>query len=283
MKIFNVGKNLSQQSQAEQEADRREKEAQEFNLVGTGGFLNLVKYLVFGILAALNVRLFITVVPGAWGKVIGITAVLFECFAIYGWNNQGRSAGMHKTVLTWIAILFTAVSFVHASASFYELIGLGPSLGWPLFVYSHGIAFPLLFTLMTAGVCALYKTHWSAKVATEQAQTQIEIAKGRADLLHQTAALRGKSELSRAHLAHYEEQMKTEGQFLELLRRVVTMEQEKSSLLSQIADPATRRRMAELLERDDNQDGTADILQKQELRDEARSLMNGADRSHLKN
>jgi hypothetical protein len=281
--IFGIGKNLSQQSQAQQEAERREREAREFDLVGTGGFLNVVKYVVFGILAALNVRLFITVVPGTWGKVIGITAVLFECFAIYAWNNQGRSAGAHQRVMVWIAVLFTGVSFVHASASFYELIGLGPSLGRPLYVYSHGIAFPLLFTLMTAGVCALYKTHWSAKVAKEQASTQVEIAKDRADLLRRTAALRSKAELSRAELAHYEEEMKTEAQFLELLRRVVTIEQEKESLLSSIGNPATRRRMAELLERDENHDGTPDILQSANMRDEAKSLMNGVDRNRLPN
>lgn len=281
--IFNIGKNLSRQSQSQQEAEAREQEAQQFDLVGTGGFLNVVKYVVFGILAALNVRLFVTVVPGTWGKVIGITAVLFECFAVYAWNNQGRSAGKHQRALIWIAYLFTGVSFLHASASFYELIGLGPSIGWPLYFYSHGIAFPLLFTMMTAGVCALYKTHWSADAAKEQAKTQTGIAKDRADLLRRATALRSKAELSRAELAHYEEEMKTEAQFLELLRRVVTMEQEKESLLSSIANPATRRRMAELLDRDENRDGTHDILQNTQMRDEARTLLNGSDRSYRPN
>lgn len=281
--MFNIGKNLSRQSQTQQEADAREREAQEFDLVGTGGYLTVVKYVVFGILAALNFRLFYTVVHGAWGLTIAITAVLFEGFAVYAWNNQKRSAGLHRQALVWIAVLFTGVSFVHASASFYELIGMGPAIGAPLQIYSHFVAFPLLFTFMTAGVCSLYFTHWSRLAAKEQAQTQTEIAKDRADLLRRTAALRSKAELSRAELAHYEEEMKTEGHFIDLLRRVVTMEQEKNALLSQIKDPATRHRMAQLLERDEDQNGEADILRDRGMQDEARTLLNGIDRNQRPN
>lgn len=274
--IFGIGKNLSQQSQAQQEAEAREKEAQKVDLVGTGGFLSVVKYAVFGVLGALNFRLFVTVLHfSAWGITIGLVAVLFECFAVYCWNNQGRAADKHAKALYHIAVIFTAVSFVHASASFYELVGLGPSIGWPLYFYSHAIAFPLLFTLMTGAVCILYKTHWSAQVAKEQAETQTQIAKDRADLLRRTAALKSKSELSRAEIVHYEEELKRESEFLVLIHRAVTMESEKDAILSSISNPATRRRMAELLDRDLDGDGVPDILQRQELRQEAQSLLNG--------
>lgn len=286
--IFGIGKNLSQQGQAQQEAEARQKELENVDLVGTGGFLNIVKYAVFIVLAALNFRLFVTVVHGtpgrnAWGIAIGITAILFECFAIYGWNNQRRSAGKHHKALVLIAYTFTFVSFIHASASFYELIGMGPSLGYPLYFYSHYIAFPLLFTLMVAAVCVLHHTHWSKEVAQEQANVQTEMAKDRAKLLVQTATLHNKAELNRAHLAHYEEEMKTEAQFLEFLRRVVTMEREKEALLSQIADPATRRRMAELLGRDADGDSVPDILQNADMRKEAQTLLNGLDRNSRPN
>ena len=283
MKFLNIGQNLSRENQAGAEAEQREKEAQEFDLVGTGGFLIVVKYAVFGILAALNFRLFYTVVHGAWGMTIAFTAVLFECFAVYAWNNQKRSAGMHRVALVWIAILFTGVSFVHASASFYELIGAGPSLGEPLRIYSHFIAFPLLFTLMTAGVCVLYFTHWSRAVAKAQAETQTQIAKDRAALLTQTTQLRNKAEKGRADLAHYQEQMATEVEFIEFLEKVVKMEANKTALLSQISDPATRRRMAELLGRDADGDGVADVLQQRELQEEARGLLNGINRDSRPN
>jgi hypothetical protein len=284
MKSFlGIGRKLNDQNQAKTEAERREKEAQEYDLVGTGGFLIVVKYVVFGILAALNFRLFYTVVHGAWGFSIAVTAVLFEAFAVYAWNNQKRSAGMHRQALIWIATIFTAVSFVHASASFYELIGAGPSLGAPLFVYSHYVAFPLLFTLMMVGVCSLYITHWSRRVAKAQAQTQTQTMIDRADLIRRTAELRNKSELERAELAHYTESLETDKQFVELLRQVVSVENEKASLLARISDPQTRRRMAELLGRDDNGDGVPDVLQKPELQREARSLLNGVDRSQRPN
>lgn len=281
--FLNIGKKLAAQSQVEREKEAREREAQQFDLADTGGFLIIVKYAVFGILAALNFRLFFTVVHGAWGLAIASEAVLFECFAVYAWNNQKRSADTHRRALIAIAVIFTMVSFVHASVSFYELIGMGPSLGHPLQVYSHYVAFPLLFTLMMAGVCTLYYTHWSANAAKAQAKTQVDIAKDRADLLRRTAELRSKSELSRAELGHYEEEMQTEAQFIELLRKAVSMEQEKASLLSQISDPNARRRMAELLGRDLNQDGIADVLQSSTLQNEARQLLNGHDQGNRKN
>lgn len=278
--MFSVGKKLNSQDQAKREAADREREAGQFDLVGTGGFLTAVKYTVFGILAALNFRLFYTVVPGEWGLAIAATSVLFEAFAVYGWNNQKRSSGMHRTALVWIALLFTSVSFVHASVSFYALVGLGPEIGRPLYVYSHYVAFPLLFTMMTAGVCVLYFTHWSKETAKSQAENQTQIAVGRADLIRRTAQLRSEAELERAELAHYEEKLNTDAAFVELLRRVVSVEQEKSKLLNQITDPHTRRRMAELLERDDNQDGIADVLQHKSLQHEAHSLLNGEDKSY---
>jgi hypothetical protein len=275
MNFLQTGKKLSLQSQADEEADRRQKEAQEFDLVQIGGFLSVVKYAVFGILAALNLRLFISVVPGAWGLVIGITAVLFEAFAVYAWNNQARAAERHRQALYMIAVVFTAVSFVHASASFYELIGLGPSLGWPLYIYSHAIAFPLLFTLMTAAVCVLHRTHWSAEAAMQQAKTQTDIARNRADLLRRTAALQSKAELGRAELSHYEDELRNEQSFLNLLERVVSVESEKDRLLSTIRDEGTRKRMAEILQRDLNRNGVPDVLEHRELQNEAHSLLNG--------
>lgn len=283
MNFLNIGKNLSTQSQHEREKESRQKEAEQFDLASTDGFPSFVKYAVFGVLAALNFRLFYIVVPGTWGLVISGTAVLFEYFAVYAWNNQKKSAGRHKDVLTWISYLFTGVSFIHASASFYELIGMGPSLGRPLQVYSHYVAFPLLFTMMMIAVCALYKTHWSAEAAKKQAETATQIAKDRADLLRRTAELNSKGELSRAELAHYEEEMKTEAAFMELLRKTVAMEQEKRIMLAKVQDPATRRRLAELLGRDLNEDGIPDVLQSPALQAEARQLMNGEDRGKLPN
>lgn len=273
MNFLNIGKNLSQQSQAEQESEDRKREVEEFDLVGLGGFLNVVKYAVFAVLGALNFRLFLTVVPGVWGMVIAASAILFECFAIYCWNNINKSAGRHQKALSLIAYGFTGISFVHASASFYELIGTGPSLGEPLRIYSHYVAFPLLFTAMVTAVCALYATHWSSKVSKKQAETQQSMAIDRADLIRRDAKLKMQAEQNRAELAHYEEEMKTEAQFIELLRKTVTQEQEKVKLLGQIKDPHTRRRMADILERDLDGDGIADVLQEKALQAEARHIL----------
>lgn len=61
MSLFNFGRALS--------ADKNKSElpqTQDFDLAGTGGFLSVVKYLVFAILASLNFHLFFTHAPGIW-------------------------------------------------------------------------------------------------------------------------------------------------------------------------------------------------------------------------
>lgn len=273
--LMNIGKNLNKQTQAERESESRQKEAENYNLVGLGGYLWVVKYAVFVLLAALNFRLFVIVVKGQWGLAVAFTAILFEGFAIYGWHNLNRSAGAHQKVLHLIAYVFTGVSFIHASASFYELIGMGPSLGYPLFFYSHYIAFPLLFTMMTAGVCALYSTHWSSDVAKKQAEIQVQGAIGRADLIGRTVKQNQEEELARAEVEHYKRQLETEANFIAVLEEAVKVEGKKKELFDKITDPSIRKRMAEILERDDDGDGIKDVFQKPELRQEASRLVNG--------
>ena len=266
--MFSVSRELANADQGKREAEERAKEAQSFDLVPAGGFPEYAKYALFTLMGALNVRLFLSVVGGWWGLAIAADAILFELFALYCWHNLQRSSGVHRRWMLRIAVIFTFLSILHALASFYELIqafaGL-PALGRPLYFYSHVVAFPLLFISMICAAAKLVSTHPAREIAQAQANTQLELEKGRAEIVGQTAKMRGEAELSRAWLQFYEEKLETERKFLDFLRRVVSVEAEKAQLLGQISDPTTRKRMEDLLGRDANRDGTPDILQNADL------------------
>lgn len=271
-----IVRNLDESNRAQRENDAREKEAKQFDLAQLDYFLGGIKYIVFGVLGALNIRLFWTVVPGAWGIAIALTAAAFEVFAVYCWNKQRKAGGEYQAWLFRIAIVFTAISVIHSCASFYDLtraVTGWPSLGYPLYIYSHVVAFPLLFLGMIVAVCVLYRKHWSKEVADAQAKTAVEMAKNRGQILNETARMRNEEELSRARLANYEERLKIQQAFLLILQDVVKYETRAADLLSQIPDPTVRQRMADLLGKDSNADGTPDILQNPAIVAQARELL----------
>lgn len=262
--IFNVSKRLATSDQAEREKAAREQEVAAFDLVSPGGFLTYTKWALFALMGALNVRLFMSVVGGWWGIAISADAILSEGFALYCWHNVTRTSGRHRSVMLWSARIFTALSLLHALASFYEMIRAfagWPFLGGPLHFYSHVIAFPLLFIGMIVAGAWLRSTHPAKAIAQQQADVQYEIQKNRAELLKETSRMRAESEGARAWLDHYSEKLKVESEFVELLRRVVTVEGEKAKLLAQIPEGASKRRMIELLGQDADQNGTLDILE----------------------
>lgn len=271
-----IAKNLDESDRAQREKEARQREVQEFDLAQLDNFIGTLKYIIFGVLAALNVRLFWTVVPGAWGVIIALTAAAFETFAVYCWNKQRKAGGEYQRWLYRIALVFTGISILHACASFYDLtraVTGWPSLGYPLYIYSHVIAFPLLFLGMIIAICVLYRKHWSREIADAQAMTAVNAAKERGRVLNETAKMRAEEELSRARLANYQERLKIEQAFLEVLQDVVKFEVRAADLLSKIPDPTVRQRMADLLGRDANEDGYPDILQDPKLREQAREIL----------
>jgi hypothetical protein len=264
--LLNIGRRLNQQTEAQREADGRRQEVENFNLAKLDTFLSVVKYVVFGLLAILNFRLFWHALPAPFGGIVGAAAVLSECLAVYCWNNQYRAAGLYRKALVSFAVIITLVSFVHAAASFYDLAGLSDVLGRPLFIYSKFVAFPLLFTLMTVAVCTLYATHWSSGVAKQQAAAQEEIQTDRAHMLTRTARLGHQSEQSRAEMEFYRRQIEIEREQLGLLEAAVALEQRKQAALDGITDPRVKKRILDLLSIDEDGNGTPDAFEKPEMR-----------------
>jgi hypothetical protein len=249
MRIFNFGKSINDSMDQERRAADQHEEAKNQDLAGTGGFLTFVKYAVYSVLAALNWHLFTATIHGIWGQIVGITAILSECFAIYCWRQQTRSAGAHKESLRFFAIAFTVVSFVHGSASLYEISGAGKAIGKPLVIYSQFIAFPLIFSLMILGVCILYYTHWSTEISEARAEALVKNERSRANLLTEKVHLANQMEVERARLAHFEEMVKLEGEYVRGIEQFARVKQRGEEMLNTITDPTVRAQVLSALGR----------------------------------
>ncbi len=240
MKIFNFGRNLAMAQEKERKEENLLAEAESFDLAGTGGFLSVVKYCVYSILAALNWHLFTTVIPGIWGWAIGSTAILSECFAIYCWNKQNKSAGNHKKTLQFFAVAFTVISFIHGCTSLYEISGAGKRIGRPLEIYSNFVAFPLIFSLMIIAVCVLYYTHWSTQISEERAKALFQIEKNRARLLTQKIDLKNQAEVERARLMFFEDQILIEEEYVKKIEKLAQVMRHGEEVLDSITSPEVR-------------------------------------------
>jgi cation transport ATPase len=249
MKIFRFGHAIRDSQQQENQAARRENEAADFDLAGTGGFLSVVKYAVYSVLAALNWRLFHTTIPSIWGIAVACVAILSEGFAIYCWHKQIKSAGGHKTTLRIFAVGFTVVSFVHACASLYEISGAGASIGKPLWIYSYFVAFPLIFSGMLAGVCLLYYNHWSTKISEDRAKALMEAEKSRAALLTEKVQLANQMEVERARLGFFKDQVRMEEEYVQAVEELAIVKARGQTAINSIPDPEVRAEILAVLGR----------------------------------
>src|SRR5690242_14972603 len=105
MNFFGIGKMLSRQSEQARAAEDLKTEAGKFQLATDGGYIKVLKYLLFVLFAFYNARLFLTTVPGWERYVTALFALLGECTALYAFNNYTRSTGRHKQALGVFALL----------------------------------------------------------------------------------------------------------------------------------------------------------------------------------
>lgn len=251
MNFLKLGEKLSSENDAETRQAEILDEAQNYKLASNGGYLTVVKYALFGMLAVLNFRLFVSAIPGIWGWLVGCMAVLMEGFAVYCWNNQGKSEGKHRTALIVFCVAFTAVSLAHAAASVYELVNgtvpLGPSISKYVFWYSHVVAFPLIFGLMIVALFVIGFTHYLAKISKERAKAQVEIEKGNAELATKTAKLKQEAELAEQQILFEKRKLQVKMQMSGVLADTLAEETRQMQLLRSTPDPTIRQRLAELL------------------------------------
>ena len=239
MSLFNFGQAMDD-SKAKSQSEQIKKEAEGFNLAGTGGFLSVVKYLVFAILASLNFHLFYTHAPGIWGVLIGCVALMFEACAIYFWNKQNQSADRHQLALQAFAIIFTVLSFVHGTAALYQLAGVGPDITAVVEVYSRYVAFPLLFGLMVLSVCTLHYCHWSTQISNARAKAMLEMERRRAELMTETMALETEAAVETMRLEHFKQKVILEEGYVRAVEEFAKVKQRGLATINAITDPDVR-------------------------------------------
>lgn len=265
MDFLKLGKVFSDANDAEARQSEMLDQANNYQLASNGGYLTIVKYAIYAMLAILNFRLFNSAIPGGWGAFVGLIAVMMEGFAIWCWNNQSKSAGNHRKALISFCIAFTVASVAHAAASVYELVNgtvpLGPSISHYVFWYSHVVAFPLIFGLQIFALFVIGFTHHKAKIAKERAESSVEIAKGNAELCTKTAKLEQESRLAEQNILFHQKALKAKSAMTGLLADTVKEEARQMEVLRGVEDPLIRRRLAEMFGLPDLAD--APVLAKQ--------------------
>ncbi len=83
LKLFEVGKMLGRESQHAEESEALKNEANSFQLATDGGYIKVLKYLLFILFGYYNARLFIVTVPGWEGYFTATFALAGEATALY--------------------------------------------------------------------------------------------------------------------------------------------------------------------------------------------------------
>jgi hypothetical protein len=246
MRLFGIGKAFAKERDNARQSEELKQEAGSFQLVGDGGYILLLKYLLFVLFGYYNARLFVVTVPGWEGWMTALCALAGEGTALYCINSFTRSAGGHRAALGLFGALLTLFSVTHATISFFRLESHGGMSGGVRF-YCERVAFPLLFGLLLLASIFIPLTHWRKKIAAEQAKAQVRIASSRAQLLSEAAAMRDENQLERERIASLEEQILLEGEYVGKLEQFADMKARQKAIIDGIADPTLREQIAGML------------------------------------
>jgi hypothetical protein len=243
MKLFSIGKAFSRERDREKQADAIQREADDYDLATDGGYLLGLKYLLFALFGYYNAKLFVITVGGLEGYGTALCALAGEGTALYCLNNFTRSAGAHKAALGFFGALLTIFSVVHATLSFFRIHEMAGYSGW-IETYARRVAFPLLFSMLMLAAIIIPLLHWRKKIAAEQARAQVQIASDRARVAVQSAAMRNEALLESERLAHFEEELRIEGEYVSKLEQFAALKQREMEAINRIGDPELRRQIA---------------------------------------
>jgi hypothetical protein len=224
------------------ERNALEAEAKQFKLPSET-LPQVLKYIFFAGLAALNFRLFSEAVSGAWGTATGIVAMLAETLALYALHYFSRSAGLFRASLGVSGFLLMGFSLVHGTFSILDLVGVR-EISRDVQYYSRVVAFPLLAALITLSVVAITMCHPKNIVRLKQAIAHTRIAMGRAEAASEIELSRAQDIVEQARLDSQKERTRRRAEFLQEFGKMVEISQQERRLLGSIADPDLRQALA---------------------------------------
>jgi len=244
MNFSSIGKMLKREKEKESASDDLKTEAKSFDLATDGGYIKVLKYLLFVLFAFYNARLFLTTIPGWERYVTAVFALLGECTALYCFNNYTRSTGNHKTALGVFGISLFLFAFTHASISYFQMES--GELSGPIRFYCERVAFPTLFGLLLLAAIIIPLLHWRTKIAEAQAVSAVTIAESRANLVAESAKMQDESQLERERLKHWEEEIKLGNEYVEKLKQFAQMKRSEHAALLAIPEPMRSKIASEL-------------------------------------
>jgi hypothetical protein len=219
----------------------QDQEIEGYTLVGRGGWLSVLKWILGIGLAYLNANLFWTLIPGlVTALIVAGMAVCLEISAIYCIVNYVRTKGIHKKWMGRFAVLLGSFSLVHATFSLIHATGYGS--GW-VFVafYSNVLALPAIIILLSLTYAILTMKHPSASTYETLAEQKLTSLNNRAAVLTEKNRLLDAHELTELKAALFDEDTRIKGELVHLAARRVAAGEQLIAVLRGIKDPVLRR------------------------------------------
>jgi hypothetical protein len=221
-----------------------EQEAKKFKIPGEG-LPQAFKYIFFIGLAILNVRLFAHIVPGGWGYLVGLFAIMGEAMALYCAHYFSRTDGPLQLVLGIVGGALMIFSLVHGLASLFDMIGVVEfGLNGTVATYSRVFAAPILGVILLVGSVLITLTHPKNIIRLKQAAAHMRVAIGRAEVASEMEVAKQQAILDNSKLERYRQKNRHEADLLEEVRATIQGEQRKKEMLAQIDDPEMREKFA---------------------------------------
>jgi hypothetical protein len=232
----------------QQQRAQQDKEIEGYTLVGRGGWLTVLKYILGAGLAYLNAHLFWMLIPSIISAlIVAGMAVCLEISAIYCVVNYVRSVDAHKRWIGRFAVILGSFSLIHATFSLVHMTGFA-SGWWFVAFYSNVLALPIIIILLSLMYAILTMKHWSAKTYETLADKKIETLSNRADVLMEKSRLLDAHELTELKAALFDEETRIKGELVHLAARRVAAGQQLDAVLVSVKNPAMREELRKALE-----------------------------------
>jgi len=227
----------------EAEMRKLKSEAGQFKLPSEV-FIKFCKFLFFAGLAFLNFRLFNEIVPGLYGTLIGVVAMLAEALAIYCHHYFSRASSWFRYALGASGLVLIAFSITHATFSIFDLIGVY-EYSEDVRFYSRVVAFPLLAGLIGISVLILSLTHPNNIIRMKESFLHTQVATDRAAAASQSELMRTQSALDDIRMEFLKERSRRDREQVKTLASYISTRNEITGLLASIPDQALRAELAQ--------------------------------------
>jgi hypothetical protein len=224
----------------QQQRAQQDQEIEGYTLVGRGGWLTVLKYILGAGLAYLNARLFWTLIPHLiTALIVAGMAVCLEISAVYCVVNYVRSIGPHRKWMGRFAVILGGFSLIHGTFSLIHETGY--LAGWWIIpFYSNVVALPVIIVMLSLMFAILTMKHWSAKTYEALADRKIETLSNRADVLMEKNRLLDRQELVELKAGLFDDETRIKGELVHLAARRVAAGEQLNAVLAAIKDPRLR-------------------------------------------